>query len=54
MSDIPFDAETQEDQVIRFIDNYLKSDGIFVIRMVTLQSGVGKCSRICVRRNTFR
>ncbi|PAV58892.1 hypothetical protein WR25_08881 [Diploscapter pachys] len=40
MSDIPFDPETQEDQVIRFIDNYLKSDGIFVIRMVTLQSGV--------------
>ncbi|CAI5451129.1 unnamed protein product [Caenorhabditis angaria] len=42
MSDIAFDStdEGAEDQVKKFIDNYLKSDGVFVIRMMTLQSGV--------------
>lgn len=31
----------QEDaSVQRFLDNYLRSDGIFVIRMLTLHSGV--------------
>ncbi|ULT90711.1 hypothetical protein L3Y34_008795 [Caenorhabditis briggsae] len=42
MSDIAFDSseEGAYDKVKRFIDNYLKSDGVFVIRMMTLQSGV--------------
>uniref|UniRef100_A0A1I7T571 Innexin n=1 Tax=Caenorhabditis tropicalis TaxID=1561998 RepID=A0A1I7T571_9PELO len=44
MSDIAFDSSVSEkeeyEKVRRFIDNYLKSDGVFVIRMMTLQSGV--------------
>lgn len=42
MSDITFDSSEEEtyEKVRRFIDNYLKSDGVFVIRMMTLQSGV--------------
>lgn len=31
--------ESKKD-VERFIDTYLRSDGVFVIRMITLQSGV--------------
>ncbi|EFO87042.1 CRE-INX-10 protein [Caenorhabditis remanei] len=42
MSDIQFDSSEDgaPEKVTRFIDNYLKSDGVFVIRMMTLQSGV--------------
>ncbi|KAK6054415.1 hypothetical protein COOONC_08079 [Cooperia oncophora] len=34
------DPVEDEPDVRRFIDNYLKSDGVFVLRMLTLQSGV--------------
>lgn len=52
MSDLPFDPvgelwktasrleSESEGDVEKFIDCYLKSDGVFVIRMLTLQSGV--------------
>ncbi|CCD65455.1 Innexin [Caenorhabditis elegans] len=42
MSDIAFDSSEDgaQEKVNRFISNYLKSDGVFVIRMMTLQSGV--------------
>ncbi|CAJ0581992.1 unnamed protein product, partial [Mesorhabditis spiculigera] len=40
MADVPFDLETQKENVDCFIDTYLRSDGVFVIRMITLQSGV--------------
>ncbi|CAD6193850.1 unnamed protein product [Caenorhabditis auriculariae] len=42
MSEISFDSteEGAVEKVRKFIDNYLKSDGVFVIRMMTLQSGV--------------
>ncbi|XGW02502.1 hypothetical protein V3C99_014495 [Haemonchus contortus] len=40
ISEMPFDPVESEGDVRRFIDNYLRSDGVFVIRMLTLQSGV--------------
>ncbi|KAI6217169.1 Innexin [Aphelenchoides fujianensis] len=40
MSEIAFDPDESEKAVERFIDSYLRSDGIFVIRMLTLHSGV--------------
>ncbi|KAL3985542.1 Innexin family protein [Acanthocheilonema viteae] len=40
MSELPFDAQDSDEDVERFINKYLKSDGMFVIRMITLHSGV--------------
>uniref|UniRef100_A0A914DA81 Innexin n=1 Tax=Acrobeloides nanus TaxID=290746 RepID=A0A914DA81_9BILA len=40
MSEMPFDPEENSESIKRFIDGYLRSDGIFVIRMLTLHSGV--------------
>ncbi|PIO73553.1 Innexin [Teladorsagia circumcincta] len=40
ISEMPFDPAESDEDVRRFIDNYLKSDGVFVLRMLTLQSGV--------------
>ncbi|KAI6175244.1 Innexin [Aphelenchoides fujianensis] len=40
MSELAFDPEESDKAVERFIDSYLRSDGIFVIRMLTLHSGV--------------
>ncbi|KAL6741156.1 hypothetical protein Aduo_014437 [Ancylostoma duodenale] len=40
ISEMPFDPIESDKDVRRFIDCYLKSDGVFVIRMLTLQSGV--------------
>ncbi|VDL64619.1 unnamed protein product [Nippostrongylus brasiliensis] len=40
ISEMPFDPVENDRDVRRFIDNYLRSDGVFVIRMLTLQSGV--------------
>ncbi|VIO98725.1 Uncharacterized protein BM_BM5823 [Brugia malayi] len=40
MSDLPFDAQESEEDVKRFINMYLKNDGMFVVRMITLHSGV--------------
>ncbi|PIO67962.1 Innexin, partial [Teladorsagia circumcincta] len=39
ISEMPFDPAESDEDVRRFIDNYLKSDGVFVLRMLTLQSG---------------
>jgi hypothetical protein len=39
MSEIQFDPDESDAAVQRFIDSYLRSDGIFVIRMLTLHSG---------------
>ncbi|KIH55066.1 innexin-3 domain protein, partial [Ancylostoma duodenale] len=39
ISEMPFDPIESDKDVRRFIDCYLKSDGVFVIRMLTLQSG---------------
>ncbi|ETN87100.1 innexin unc-7 family protein [Necator americanus] len=40
ISEMPFDPIESDKDVRRFIDSYLKSDGVFVIRMLTLQAGV--------------
>ncbi|KAI6237508.1 Innexin [Aphelenchoides besseyi] len=40
MSELTFDPDENDKAVERFIDSYLRSDGIFVIRMLTLHSGV--------------
>ncbi|KAJ1365283.1 hypothetical protein KIN20_025538 [Parelaphostrongylus tenuis] len=40
ISEMPFDPSASAQDVRRFIDSYLRSDGIFVIRTVTFQSGV--------------
>uniref|UniRef100_A0A8R1TY75 Innexin n=2 Tax=Onchocerca TaxID=6281 RepID=A0A8R1TY75_ONCVO len=40
MSEFPFDAQESEEDVERFINMYLKSDGMFVVRMIALNSGV--------------
>ncbi|TKR60918.1 hypothetical protein L596_028099 [Steinernema carpocapsae] len=42
MSEMPFDPTKPEsaEQVDRFINNFLKSDGVFVIRMLTMHTGV--------------
>ncbi|VDK69072.1 unnamed protein product [Litomosoides sigmodontis] len=40
MSELPFDAQESDEDVERFINMYLKNDGMFVIRMITLNSGV--------------
>ncbi|VDM46884.1 unnamed protein product [Toxocara canis] len=40
MSEMPFDPSESRKDVKRFINSYLKSDGVFVIRMLTLHAGV--------------
>ncbi|KJH50341.1 Innexin [Dictyocaulus viviparus] len=40
ISELQFDPVERTQDIRRFIDYYLKCDGIFVIRMVTFQSGV--------------
>uniref|UniRef100_A0A1I7YPY7 Innexin n=1 Tax=Steinernema glaseri TaxID=37863 RepID=A0A1I7YPY7_9BILA len=42
MSEMPFDPSNPEnaEQVDRFIGTFLKSDGVFVIRMLTMHTGV--------------
>ncbi|KAL3070526.1 hypothetical protein niasHT_032316 [Heterodera trifolii] len=40
MCEIPFDPDASKKDVRRFIDDYLRHDGLFVIRMLTLHTGV--------------
>uniref|UniRef100_A0A0N5AIU0 Innexin n=1 Tax=Syphacia muris TaxID=451379 RepID=A0A0N5AIU0_9BILA len=40
MSELPFDPSESEKDVKRFVNGYLKSDGLFVIRMLTMHAGV--------------
>ncbi|GMT12365.1 hypothetical protein PFISCL1PPCAC_3662, partial [Pristionchus fissidentatus] len=42
MSDMPFDSSDPETEkeVAKFVSTYLRTDGVFVLRMITLQSGV--------------
>jgi len=40
MSEMPFDAEKNAQAVEHFVGKYLRADGMFVIRMLTLHSGV--------------
>jgi len=40
MSEMPFDAEKNAQAVEHFVDRYLRADGMFVVRMLTLHSGV--------------
>lgn len=40
MCDMPYDPEANKKDVRRFIDEYLRMDGLFVIRMLTLHTGV--------------
>ncbi|KAI1714657.1 innexin domain-containing protein [Ditylenchus destructor] len=40
MSEIAFDPEENEKAVDRFVDSYLRSDGVLVIRMLTLSAGI--------------
>uniref|UniRef100_A0A1I8AKI9 Innexin n=1 Tax=Steinernema glaseri TaxID=37863 RepID=A0A1I8AKI9_9BILA len=40
MSELKFDSTAQHKQVARFVNEYLRQDGVFVIRMVTMHSGV--------------
>uniref|UniRef100_A0A183C5V3 Innexin n=1 Tax=Globodera pallida TaxID=36090 RepID=A0A183C5V3_GLOPA len=40
MCEIPFDPDESQKDVRRFISDYLRQDGLFVIRMLTLHTGV--------------
>lgn len=40
MCEMSFDSEANKKDVRRFIDEYLRMDGLFVIRMLTLHTGV--------------
>uniref|UniRef100_A0A915PMG1 Innexin n=1 Tax=Setaria digitata TaxID=48799 RepID=A0A915PMG1_9BILA len=40
MSELSFDPQESEEDVKRFLNTYLKNDGMFVVRMITLNSGV--------------
>ncbi|VDD92366.1 unnamed protein product [Enterobius vermicularis] len=40
LSDMKFDPETKRKEVERFISKYLRYDGVFVLRMVTIHAGV--------------
>lgn len=40
LSEMSFDPKLREKEVRKFVTGYLKSDGIFVCRMVTIHSGV--------------
>uniref|UniRef100_A0A914XKN4 Innexin n=1 Tax=Plectus sambesii TaxID=2011161 RepID=A0A914XKN4_9BILA len=40
MSEMPFDPDASRDEIDKFLSTYLKSDGAFIIRMITMHSGV--------------
>lgn len=40
LSELPFDSKSQSKEVERFVAGYLKTDGVFVLRMITMHSGI--------------
>uniref|UniRef100_A0A5S6QZJ9 Innexin n=1 Tax=Trichuris muris TaxID=70415 RepID=A0A5S6QZJ9_TRIMR len=40
LADMPFDASSSRKDVIRFIDDYLRTDGVFVLRLLSMHTGV--------------
>ncbi|VDP06673.1 unnamed protein product [Soboliphyme baturini] len=40
LSEMPFDPKGSEKDVERFVTSYLKTDGVFILRMITIHSGV--------------
>uniref|UniRef100_A0A0N5AYT1 Innexin n=1 Tax=Syphacia muris TaxID=451379 RepID=A0A0N5AYT1_9BILA len=40
LSDMKFDPSTKKKEVERFVSTYLRHDGIFILRMVTIHAGV--------------
>ncbi|KFD48267.1 hypothetical protein M514_10844 [Trichuris suis] len=40
LADLPFDAKSSRKDVVRFIDDYLRTDGIFVLRLLSMHTGV--------------
>lgn len=60
VSEFPFDPKTSQEALERFTKNYLRKDGLFVLRMITMHAGVvfGSelllsmwCSYFCIDRN---
>lgn len=40
LSEMPFDPTGSEKEVERFVASYLKADGVFILRMITMHSGI--------------
>lgn len=40
LSEMPFDPKGSAKDVERFVSGYLKTDGVFVLRMITMHSGI--------------
>uniref|UniRef100_A0A914XKP9 Innexin n=1 Tax=Plectus sambesii TaxID=2011161 RepID=A0A914XKP9_9BILA len=40
LSEMPFDPQDSKPEVNRFVDRYLRSDGVFVLRMITMHAGI--------------
>uniref|UniRef100_A0A914X929 Innexin n=1 Tax=Plectus sambesii TaxID=2011161 RepID=A0A914X929_9BILA len=40
LSEMPFDPHGSKPEVNRFVDRYLRSDGVFVLRMITMHAGI--------------
>lgn len=40
LSEMPFDPVGSRKEVERFVSSYLKADGVFILRMITMHSGI--------------
>jgi len=40
LSELPFDSKRDKKTVDKFVDHYLRTDGIFVLRMVSMHAGI--------------
>lgn len=51
---MPFDPKGSEKDVERFVSSYLKTDGIFVLRMITMHSGIIFGTDLILRHPLFQ